>query len=206
MPLPIGALIGGLAMGVAQEIADVVIDSALDSTVDGLLDNMNNISSKWSSKADNPYVRQFFNSVKMQTSARATGRMMMGASRINQGLNTKLQTYLETSKDRVTSRYNNAIDNAKGVKGIVVKLGGKGMVKDAIQSNEGNQIKNNLSLLDKVHYANQTSAMETLAYSNGLGTTKYAYDNASRLNPTMNIPQISQFINAMGYSSASVGV
>lgn len=187
------AMIGGMAIGqVLAGALEIIVEAGVDTATDVLVDKLNAyINTKFPNQSDpNSFSSIFLQNVKMQTTVQAQARMMSVSMASQQKMLTKVDEY----KDKVKLEQKNAINGWKSKNWITqAKLNKKSnaMINDKL--NEAN------SRVTMMVNGQKNASQQVGAFTQGLGATKLAYDNANDNSQMILNATMLKLLSGMGY-------
>lgn len=190
----IPVLVARLAMGqLLASVVEVGAEALVDTTTDVLVDKLNTqISKMFPNQSDpNSFSSQFLQNVKMQTTVAAQARMMTVSMAAQQKMVTRIDEY----KDKVKLEQKNAITGWK--KSFNKITGGKlRKQSDEMISSKMNEASSRVTMLVN---GQKNASQQVGAFTQGLGATKMAYDNANDQSEMILNATILKLLSGMGY-------
>lgn len=174
--------------------AEVIVEAGVDTGTDILVEKLNDyLNKQFPNQSDpNSFTSQFLQSVKMQTTVMAQSRMMMSSMNIQNKMNEKIDKYKELCREKqieATSGWKN--------KGLSVLTGGKLKQKtDNIINTAGSNAE---TKLNNIVNGQKSASQQVGAFSQGLGATKLAYDNANDQSQLILNATLLKLLSGMGY-------
>ena len=177
---------------VLANATEVIVEAGVDTATDVLVDKLNDkINKMFPNQSDpNSFSSQFLQNVKMQTTVAAQARMMSTSMAAQQKMLTKVDEY----KEKLKLEQKQAINGWKS--------------KSWITRAKLNK-KSNLMVNDKLNEANarvglmvngqKNASQQVGAFTQGLGSTKLAYDNANDNSQMMLNATMVRLLSGMGY-------
>lgn len=189
-----------LAMGqLLASVVEVGAEALVDTTTDVLVDKLNTqISKMFPNQSDpNSFSSQFLQNVKMQTTVAAQTRMMSTSMAAQQKMLSKIDDY----KEKVKLEQKNAIT---GWKASFNKITGGKLRKQSDQmiSNKINEANSRVTMMVN---GQKNASQQVGAFTQGLGATKLAYDNANDQSEMILNATILKLLSGMGYFENKTG-
>lgn len=183
-----------LAMGqLLASVVEVGAEALVETTTDVLVDKLNTeISKIFPNQSDpNSFTSQFLQNVKMQTTVAAQARMMSTSMAAQQKMLTKIDEY----KDKVKIEQKNAITGWKN--GFNKVTGGKlKKQSDEMVSLKINEASSRVTMMVN---GQKNASQQVGAFTQGLGATKMAYDNANDNSQMILNATMLKLLSGMGY-------
>lgn len=188
-------LVVRLAMGqLLASVVEVGAEALFDTGTDYLVDKLNaKINEMFPNQSDpNSFASQFLQNVKMQTTVQAQARMMTVSMASQQKMLTKIDQY----KDKIKLEQAQAITSGKNrFKNSV--SGGK--YREKVGSVVDGKINEANTRVTMMVNGQKNASQQVGAFTQGLGATKLAYDNANDNSQMILNATILKLLSGMGY-------
>lgn len=187
----IAQLVLGQVLATASE---VLVEATVDTGTDFLVDKLNaKINEMFPNQSDpNSFSSQFLQNVKMQTTVAAQARMMSVSMASQQKVLTKIDEY----KDKVKLEQKEAITGFKDRAANFISKGKHREKTDKIINDKLNEANTRVSMMVN---GQKNASQQVGAFTQGLGSTKLAYDNANDNSQMILNANMLKLLSGMGY-------
>lgn len=179
---------------VLASASEVIIEAGVDTATDVMVDKLNaKINALFPNQSDpNSFSSQFLQNVKMQTTVQAQARMMSVSMASQQKVLSKVDEY----KDKIKLEREQAIKGVKNRAKNFITQGKHSEKTDRIINDKLNEANTRVSMMVN---GQKNASQQVGAFTQGLGATKLAYDNANDNSEMILNATILKLLSGMGY-------